>query len=293
MRLSVILILGLLIQPALAQTDLGNPSSDPLPASALLTESPDSLQLNPHSLSGLPTGNRNFKGRRWIFAAGNAAALGLGYIWSQNAWGSSAGKFHWKNDWTGDNLAQNDEISHLVICFNISRYLRPVYNWLGVSPERSALYSSLHTATIGTLVEYPIDAHNPLQGLGVSDLIADYAGSVLALGQYHFPALDDFYLKSSFKQAPWNSNENILAGKLEEFDNEIFWLTYKLKFKRMDFLHAGFGYSTNHHTVKVQREYYIGLGTTIPEMINILSPKLARILLPLDLFYLELHQRLN
>lgn len=253
----------------------------------------DTLLLN-HRIQTVshPMYKLNKKKALW-FALGNVALGTAGYFWSQEAWGSSSGEFHLKKDWTGDNLAQNDEISHTVASYNFSRYFQPVYQWLGLSPDRSMTFGTLHSALLGTLIEYPIDAYNPLQGLGISDLWANYVGCALALGQYHLPALRNFNLKLSFKQAPWAANSHGVAGTAEEFDNEIFWLTYRPVYKEINFLQVGLGYSTNHYRFAVEREYYIGLGTTLPDLVGIISPKVSGWLLPLDMFYLSVHYRLN
>jgi len=253
---------------------------------------PDTALLNHRSVPVTSTYKLNKKKALW-FAMGNVALGTAGYFWSQQAWGSSSGKFHWKNDWTGDNLAQNDEMSHTVTSYNFSRYFQPVYQWLGLSPSRSMTFGTLHSALLGSFIEYPIDAYNPLQGLGVSDLIANYIGCGLALGQYHLPALKNFGLKLSFKQAPWIATTHGVAGTAEEFDNDIYWLTFRPAYKKIDFVQLGLGYSTNHFKVKVEREYYVGVGTTLPDVVKIFSPKAARWLLPLDMFFLEVHHRLD
>jgi hypothetical protein len=253
---------------------------------------PDTALLNHRAVPVTGSYKLNQKKALW-FGLGNVAFGIAGYFWSQEAWGSSSGKFHWKNDWTGDNLAQNDEMSHTVTSYNFSRYFQPVYQWLGLSPNRSMTFGTLHSALLGTFIEYPIDAYNPLQGLGVSDLMANYVGCGLALGQYHLPALKNFGLKLSFKQAPWIATSHGVAGTVEEFDNDIYWLTFRPAYKKIDFVHFGLGYSTNHFKIKVEREYYVGVGTTLPDVVKIISPKAAKWLLPLDMFFLEVHRRLD
>lgn len=227
----------------------------------------------------------------WFGAANVALATGA-YFWSQEAWGASSGRFHWKHDWWDDNLAQNDEVSHTVISYNGCHALQPVYRWMGFSPDRSMTYATIHSALWATLVEYPLDAYNSLQGFGVSDLAANYLGCGLALGQYHVSPLRNFGLKLSFKRAPWSANPHGLAGTAPEFDNEIYWLLFQPRNGLIDFLQYGVGYSTNHDNIKVEREYYLGFGTTLPDFAGIFSPKLAEWTVPLKMFLLELHFRL-
>lgn len=264
----------------------------PAGTSGLSDPSPDTSLLNRKKSSTVPANKLHKKKALW-FAVGNVVFGTAGYFWSQKAWGTSSGKFHWKHDWTGDNMAQNDEVSHLVVSYKVSQSLKPVYQWLGFSPARSMTFGSLHSALLGTLIEYPIDAYNPLQGLGTSDLVANYIGCGLALGHYHVPALRNFDLKLSFKQAPWIANPHGVAGTPEEFDNEIFWLVFRPVYKKINFLHLGVGYSTNHYNYVVEREYYLGVGTTIPDVVSLVSRKIAGWLSPLNMFYIELHKRLD
>jgi len=263
------------------------------PNSVEISEPQTETLLVNHRISSSVPVYKLYKQRALWFALANVAFGTAGYFWSQEAWGTSSGKFHWKKDWAGDNMAQNDEISHIVVAYNFSKIFQPVYQWLGLAPSRSMTYATLHSALLSTLIEYPIDAYNPLQGFGTSDLVANYLGCGLALGQYHLPVLKNFKLKLSFKQAPWISNTHVVAGTAEEFDNEIYWLTFRPVYKRVDFLHLGLGYSTNHYKYIVEREYYLGIGSTIPEVVSILSPKIARWISPLNMFYLELHKRLD
>jgi hypothetical protein len=290
--LTKILLTGLLVAPLslLAQVADETPavSKDKL----VRQIEPDTLPLN-RRLQSVSVRHKVHSQRILWFAVGNLALGTAGYFWSQEAWGTSSGNFHLKKDWTGDRLAQNDELSHLIIAYNFSYILQPVYQWLGFSPSKSMTFSTMHTAVATTLIEYPIDAHNPLQGFGTSDLIANYVGCGLALGQYHLPALRNFGLKISFKQAPWVANSHGVAGTAKEFDNEIMWLTFRPVHKRIDFIHFGLGYSTNHFQPSVEREYYLGVGTSIPDAVNIVSPKVARWISPLRMVYLELHRRLK
>ncbi|MCJ7578636.1 MAG: hypothetical protein MUO91_09310, partial [candidate division Zixibacteria bacterium] len=95
----------------------------------------------------------------------NLVAVTLGFHQAVNAWGESKGKFHVKDDWKGDGLAQTDELSHFMWGYKMTQFLYCVYDWAGFSPKTSQALSSSESALISTLVEYPIDAYNPKQGL--------------------------------------------------------------------------------------------------------------------------------
>jgi hypothetical protein len=55
------------------------------------------------------------------------------------------------------------------------------YDWVGLSSKTSQALSISQSALLLTLVEYPIDAHNPKQGFGVSDLIFRLSGYMFCI----------------------------------------------------------------------------------------------------------------
>jgi hypothetical protein len=206
----------------------------------------------------------------------NLVAVTLGFHQAVNAWGESNGRFHIKDDWKGDGLAQTDELSHFMWGYKMTQFLYCVYDWVGFSPKTSQALSSSESALISTLVEYPIDAYNPQQGLGVSDLIFDYLGVGLAVARKHYSWLNDFDFKISWKKNIFSQNKTPFAQTYEEYDNFIYWLTYRPKlFLPKKLLCFGFGYSVTHLELKPKREFYGGIGLSIPDFVSLFSKKLG------------------
>jgi len=225
----------------------------------------------------------------------NLAAITVGFNQAMNTWGKSKGKFHLKDDWKGDGLAQTDELSHFMWGYKMTQFLYSTYDWVGFSPKTSRALSLSESALILTLVEYPIDAYNPEQGLGVSDLIFDYLGVGMAVAKKHYSWLNDFDFKISWKKNIFSENKTPFAQTYEEYDNFIYWLTYRPKlFLPQKLVCFGFGYSVTHlgSTGSLQaglrpfslqsrdqgrpkREFYGGIGLSIPDFVSLFGKKLG------------------
>jgi len=211
-------------------------------------------------------------------------AITLGFHQAVNAWGKSNGRFHIKDDWKGDGLAQTDELSHFMWGYKMTQFLSCAYDWMGFSPKTSRALSLSESALILTLVEYPIDAYNPKQGLGISDLVFDYLGVGMAIARRHQSWLNDFDFKISWKKNIFSQNKTPFAQTYEEYDNFIYWLTYRPKlFLPKKLLCFGFGYSVTHlgstsslqAEFKPKREFYGGIGLSIPDFASLFSKKLG------------------
>jgi len=217
----------------------------------------------------------------------NLVAIIAGFHQAMNIWGESKGRFHIKDDWKGDGLAQTDEISHFLWGYKMTQFFYWTYDWVGFSPKTSQILSSSESALILTLVEYPIDAYNPKQGLGVSDLIFNYLGVGMAIVRKHQSWLNDFDFKISWKKNIFSVNKTPFAQTYEEYDNFIYWFTYRPKlFLPKKLLCFGFGYSVTHlgfrpfsrqsrDQGRPKRELYGGIGLSIPDFISLFGRKLG------------------
>lgn len=230
----------------------------------------DSTETNPHLDKYLLAGN---------LAGGTGA-----YFYLKDTWGTSNGRFHFKDDFN-DNLHLTDEISHMVFSYKMTQWFAWLFRVLKMDERKIERYAVLETALVTTLVEFPIDAFNPDQGLGVSDLLFNYSGIALAVIKKRYP--DNFDLKLSLKESPTRFENKFLAQKNEEFDNFIWWASYKPKY-----LWLGFGYGTNHYQGDVQSEYYLGIGTTPYDLLHLIAPALADKLCVLDTYFISLRLRL-
>jgi hypothetical protein len=210
---------------------------------------------------------------------------------AQASWGRSTGRFHFKNDWSGDGLLQNDEISHFTWAYALTRSLSRAWGWARVAPRRARTYAALETAAVMTFVEFPLDAFNPGQGMGVSDLIFDYAGIGMGLLAAAHPGRWD--VKFSLKQSLFG-RRTLFAQTDREFDNYVFWLTYRppVPWERQPVSVAvGHGVRRAADGGTPVRELYLGIGTTIPDLVRAVVPRAARHLQTLELFFINVHLR--
>ena len=216
----------------------------------------------------------------------NLAMMAPSYNHMVKSWGKPDGKFHLKDDWSGDNLALNDEVSHLLISYKLTQALHSGYRALGFGEKTARILGMTEAAFIVTAVEFPIDAYNPTQGFGVSDLIFDYTGILMAYFKISDSRFADWDLKTSVKSFR-NANRQVIGDEAEDYDNYIYWLTY-----RKSPAVFGLGYGTSHPEIgKVNKEFYLAIGTTLPDILRPVSKKLAGALKWAEVYYFNLNWR--
>lgn len=207
----------------------------------------------------------------------------VGYNKLADIWGESDGAFHIKDE-TSDHLAFNDEVSHLFVSYKLSQALTEAYGVIGFNDRKARNVGAIEAALIMTAVEFPVDAFNPSQGMGLTDLVADYAGVGLAYLKASDDRFKDFDIKMSVKSIGSNKGR-VLGYNCGDYDNYIYWLTYS----RSPFV-AGVGYSTTRFSAKEPKpQMMLGIGTTIPDLIEPISSKAAKFLKPLELYFLNIH----
>lgn len=231
----------------------------------------------------IPLATEEPEGVRW-YAYGGIAAAHVGasvpvYNYLTHMWGAPVGKFHIKDE-TADYLAFNDEVSHLFVSYKLTHGFGAAYRALGFRESRARLLGALESAFVMTFVEFPVDAYNPSQGLGITDLAADYLGIGLAWLKSANPKLENFDLKVSMRSFSGRYSRG-LGEDQEDYDNYIYWLTY-----RYEFAVAGVGYGTTHPSpYDPDPSVYFGIGTTIPDLVGVFSSKFAKKLRPLELYF--------
>jgi hypothetical protein len=234
---------------------------------------------------------RSIKNKRaWLLGTANAGVVFYGFKQAIATWGESKGKFHFKDDWGGDHLAQIDEMSHFLWGYKMTQFIFWSYRWAGFSSKASQIISVSQSAFILTLVEYPIDAYNPEQGLGVSDLIFDYTGIGLAYLKQRCSWLEDVDVKISSRKNILLGNQPVFAQTYEEFDNFIYWLTYRasLSLPQRAFC-FGMGYGVTHQQGKPKREFLAGIGLSLPDFLSLFHKKLGQRLRFLEIYYPNLN----
>jgi len=226
--------------------------------------------------------------RAFAWAGSNAAGMVIAYRQSQAVWGESRGKFHFKDDLRGDGMALNDEVSHLFAAYRLTGALNAGYQWIGMEPESARRASALEAWLWTFAVEFPIDAYNPDQGFGVSDLVANTIG-VIAAQQRAGQADPLWDVKLSVKPSFFNGRSRVIAHTNQQYDDYIYWLTVRPVRSRWIPFAVGVGYSTTHGEYpKLTKEIHIGLGTSLDRVAALIDPSLARYLQPLNFYFFNL-----
>jgi len=212
--------------------------------------------------------------RAAVFGATAFSIAGYAYSRMDDWWGHEYGPAHIKHDdWNGDNLAQTDEVSHMVFSYKITQAGTGLAKWTGFSDGVSRIIGVGISGFIMTWVEYPVDAHNPLQGFGYTDMTANIIGISLATARDIWPQhLQGLDLRFSIKP---NSevNDEFIAQTCNENDAFIYWLTYNPSDNFP--VHPAIGYSANHNNDKrvAEREVYLGFGTSLAEIAGLIDPR--------------------
>ncbi len=229
-----------------------------------------------------------------LFGATAVTGLGVSISRMNEWWGHGYVPFHIKkDDWSDDNLAQTDEISHFMISYKIAQAGTGLSRWSGLSDGTSRWIGGGIALGIMLWVEYPIDAHNPLQGFGVSDMIANCLGVALALSRDKwFDELSFLDVKVSVKDFSQINNE-VIAQTFAQNDAYIYWLTARPS--REFPVHVSLGYSANHENEDriAEREIYLGFGTSLNEIAGLIDPRLFRRLDTFSFYEISFYFRIN
>lgn len=200
------------------------------------------------------------------------------YFYFSETWGAPNGKFHFKNE-LHDHVAMTDEISHFYAGYKLTEGFRWLFRVFKMPEPLRLRYAAIQSAVVLTFVEIPMDAYNPTQGFGVSDLIFDYGGIGYALLEDKYPT--HFDMKFSVKRPPWKFENKFLASENNEFANFIWWTTYTYSAATV-----GAGYSIDYDDRgEVHSQYYLGIGTTVYDLLHLISPDVADELKSLDSYF--------
>jgi hypothetical protein len=238
---------------------------------------PASLRLSPLS-----------KNRLVVWGGVNALACYLAYEQSQASWGVSNGQFHFKDD-LHDGLALSDETSHLFAAYELTRVLYGGYAWTGMSPTAARRVAAMHAWMWTFLVEYPIDAYNPTQGFGASDLAFNTIGVLAAYHHTRTGPPPRWDLKISVKRSFFAGENRFIAHSNEQYDDYIYWLTVRPLRHRYIPLWLGAGYSTTHRDwPQLDKELHLAIGTTLEDLVGVIDADAARYVRPFNFFFLNI-----
>ena len=155
--------------------------------------------------------------------------VGLNQLWYADYPRSS---FHFIND-NGEWL-QLDKIGHAAVSYYTGVAGIKAYEWAGFSRKKSIWYGGMTGSVLLTVVEI-LDGTSKQWGASSGDLIANTAGSLLAVGQALKWNEQRIQLKYSYSPTKWAEENPAQLGKnslervLKDYNGQTYWLTFNIK----------------------------------------------------------------
>ena len=210
------------------------------------------------------------------------ALVGLNQLWYTDYPKSS---FHFIND-NGEWL-QMDKLGHMTTSYYSGVAGIKAYKWAGFSRKKAIWYGGLTGTFFLSIIEV-LDGQSKEWGASSGDLIANTAGSFLAIGQALKWNEQRIQLKFSYRPTKWAAkNPEQLGGNhlqriLKDYNGQTYWLSFNMKsllnIQSVDFpeylnLSLGYGahfmdqpYPKEGQKVWRKREYYLSLDVDLTKI---------------------------
>ena len=162
-------------------------------------------------------------------AAYTVALVGLNQLWYADYPKSS---FHFIDD-NGEWL-QMDKLGHMTTSYYSGVAGIKAYQWTGMKRKNAIWYGGLTGTFFLSIIEV-LDGQSKQWGASSGDLIANTAGSLLAIGQALKWDEQRIQLKYSYSPSEWaNENteqlgENHMQRALKDYNGQTYWLSFNLK----------------------------------------------------------------
>jgi hypothetical protein len=217
------------------------------------------------------------KKRLRVLVIGSSIAYGTTLIALNELWYKDASRqsFQFFND--NAEWKQVDKIGHLYSSFYFSYGFSRAFRWCHIKPRKADLISSL----TGFLIMVPIeimDGYSDAYGASAGDLVANFAGSALFLGQSLawneirlYPKFS-FHTTSYASQHPELLGDGTLSETFKDYNGQTYWLSVDmdkfLKFPKWLNIAVGYGaekmiYARDaqnmEHGLDTYRQYYLSI----------------------------------
>lgn len=162
-----------------------------------------------------------------LTAAGwSGSMLGLQFVWYKNY---PKTKFHFFDD--SKEWMQMDKLGHLYTSYTISEKMSRLYHWSGVSKNASNIIGSAIGLGYQSTLEI-LDGFNTEWGFSWSDMLANFFGTALYLGQefgFHqqiFRPKFSFYPSKYAQYRPNTLGSNFAEQLLKDYNGQTYWLSF-------------------------------------------------------------------
>jgi hypothetical protein len=189
-----------------------------------------STTLMPDSVSVFENSLIPDKSRRHVLNFGIAAGYTIGMTWLYTQWYSDnpQSAFHYFND-NGEWL-QVDKFAHCWSTYTFSKAMSHAYRWTGMEEKKSVLWGTAIGLGFLTTVEI-FDGFNSEWGFSGGDMLANFTGAGIFLGQQFGWNEQRIVLKFSFHQTDYEQyrpdllGENLPENMLKDYNGLTHWLT--------------------------------------------------------------------
>lgn len=175
-----------------------------------------------------------FNPKRTAFVLGTEMICYSGTMWALgNLWYKDYPKsrFHWFND--NQEWLQMDKIGHATTAYYIGKAGMDVLKWSGVPERKSIICGGLLGFAFLTSVEV-FDGYSAAWGASSGDLIANFAGAALLIGQELAWGEQRLLLKFSAHPSPYAQYRPNALGEswneriLKDYNGQTYWLSVNL-----------------------------------------------------------------
>jgi uncharacterized protein YfiM (DUF2279 family) len=154
--------------------------------------------------------------------------LGLNELWYKDF---PRSRFHFFND--NDEWLQMDKAGHFTTCYYLGRLGIDVMKWTGLPERKAVIWGGLTGFIFEASIEV-LDGFSTQWGFSGGDMIANTAGTGLAIGQELLWKEQRIVPKFSFRETPYAAFRPNVLGKstaesiFKDYNGQTYWLSFNL-----------------------------------------------------------------
>ena len=212
---------------------------------------------------------------------GGASVYTAGMFALSELWYSESQRQSWHTFDDSQEWKQVDKVGHFYTAFQLSHGMSKAFQWTGMNERKSDIWGS----ATGFLLMLPIeilDGFASSYGASMTDIVANFTGSAIYLGQKLIWNDIRIHPKFSFRTTPYASErpdvlgENTMQQILKDYNGQTYWLSFDIygflkeesKFPKWLNVAAGYGaegmvYANDSSNEAMgydsYRQYYLGL----------------------------------
>jgi hypothetical protein len=179
----------------------------------------------------------NLSSRKWVLGSVQTGLWTAALISLDKAWYSDYEKssFQLFNDW--NEWQHMDKLGHIYSAYHINEQTSRIWEWAGTERKKSILIGGISSFIFLSSIEI-LDAYSAKWGFSTSDVLSNFIGSGLYIGQALGWKEQRIRLKFSYQPkdyATLNDRANQLFGKseieriLKDYNGQIYWASINVK----------------------------------------------------------------